>query len=98
MVDQTVKTKNQNWRQPREALVRSQEESMRDDAMNYEDMLQIQLDGFVDVDCTHGCGESARVEPDGDYPCSCGGRLVSPLVTEEEKDMGIWMEVVGGTL
>lgn len=46
---------------------------------------QIDHDGYVDVDCTNECGETARVEPDGDYDCpdeSCGGRLVSPLVLE----------------
>jgi hypothetical protein len=47
-----------------------------------EELEQIMWDGFADVDCTSECGESARVEPDGDYPCECGGRLVSPLILE----------------
>lgn len=47
-----------------------------------EEMERVMSDGFADVDCTAGCGESSRVEPDGDYPCECGGRLVSPLVLE----------------
>ena len=48
-------------------------------------LCQIDRDGYVDVDCTAGCGEIARVEPDGDYPCTdenCDGRLVSPLILE----------------
>lgn len=48
-----------------------------------EELEQIMWDGFADVDCTSECGESARVEPDGQYPCPCGeGELVSPLVLE----------------
>ena len=46
-------------------------------------LCQIRRDGFVDVDCTLECGETARIEPDGDYDCEdaeCKGRLVSPLV------------------
>jgi hypothetical protein len=44
-------------------------------------MMQVMMQGYADVDCTN-CGDSARVEPDGDYPCgACGvGRLTSPLV------------------
>lgn len=52
-------------------------------------LAQISRDGYVDVDCTYegtdGCGETARVEPDGDYDCpteGCEGRLVSPLILE----------------
>ena len=54
--------------------------------MDYMEMVRIQEDGFVDVDCTAKCGHSARVAPDGDHVCSeCGtGRLVSPLVLDEE--------------
>ena len=53
-----------------------------DEDIDFELMEQVMMDGFADVDCTEGCGYSARVEPDGDYPChECGkGRLVSPMV------------------
>jgi hypothetical protein len=46
-----------------------------------EEIEQVMMQGYADVDCT-SCGHSARVEPDGDYPCEeCGvGRLTSPLV------------------
>jgi len=48
-----------------------------------EELERIMMDGFADVDCTAGCGGTATVEPDGDYPCECGeGRLVSPLILE----------------
>jgi len=47
-----------------------------------KELERIMWDGKVDVDCTKGCGESSTVEPDGDYPCKCGGRLVSPLILE----------------
>ena len=47
-----------------------------------EELEEIMFNGFADVECTAGCGESGRVEPDADYKCSeCDeGRLVSPLV------------------
>lgn len=48
-------------------------------------LCQIDRDGYVDVDCTEECGETARVEPDGDHECTddeCPGRLVSPLILE----------------
>jgi hypothetical protein len=42
---------------------------------------RILSDGQVTVSCSARCGESATIEPDGDYSCQCGeGRLVSPLV------------------
>jgi hypothetical protein len=60
-----------------------------------ETLCQIDRDGFVDVDCIYvdedgnrisdGCGETSRVEPDGDYDCTneeCHGRFVSPLILE----------------
>ncbi len=43
---------------------------------------RIMHDGMVSVDCDAGCGESRTIEPDGDYECECGGRLVSPLILE----------------
>ena len=54
--------------------------------MDYMEMVRIQEAGFVDVDCTAKCGHAARVAPDGDHVCNeCGkGRLVSPLVLDEE--------------
>mgnify|MGYP003130454501 CR=1 FL=1 len=66
--------------------------------MSYDEMLEIMQVGHVDVDCTNGCGNSARVEPDGDYPCDCGGRLVSPIVLEDESAIESYMRAVGGTL
>jgi len=52
--------------------------------MDIELLMQIDWDGYADVDCTEGCGHSARIEPDGDYECpECKeGRLVSPLIVE----------------
>tara|TARA_R110000824_G_scaffold144673_4_gene312675 strand:- start:27 stop:293 length:267 start_codon:yes stop_codon:yes gene_type:complete len=52
------------------------------DDSNFHECQQVMMDGFADVDCTK-CGDGARVEPDGDYPChsaDCDGRLVSPLI------------------
>lgn len=49
--------------------------------MDFEYFEEIMSEGAVDVDCTE-CGHAARIEPDGDYPCTecADGRLVSPLV------------------
>ena len=48
-----------------------------------EELEEIMFNGFADVECTAGCGEAGRVEPDADYKCGCGdGRLVSPLILE----------------
>ena len=48
---------------------------------NYHDLEKVMMDGYADVDCTE-CDHAARIEPDGDYPCTecADGRLVSPLI------------------
>ncbi len=47
-----------------------------------EEFDRIAADGFVDVECSNACGEGRRIEPDESYPCDCGGRFISPLITE----------------
>ena len=53
-----------------------------DDDIDFELLEQVMMDGYAEVDCNAGCGYSARIEPDADYPChECKeGRLVSPMV------------------
>lgn len=50
------------------------------DGYDLDELEAIMSEGMVDVECP-ACGNSATVEPDGDYPCECGeGRLTSPLI------------------
>ena len=53
------------------------------DTLPLEELESLFSASYFDVDCTGGCGEGGRVEPDGDYECpnGCGGRLRSPLVS-----------------
>ena len=53
--------------------------------IDFEELMEIDRNGYADVDCSKNCGESGRVEPDGDHPCynkDCDGRLTSPLILE----------------
>jgi len=48
--------------------------------VSMEELERIMSEGAADVECP-ACGECARIEPDGDYPCECGeGRLTSPMI------------------
>ena len=51
------------------------------DLPNYHECEKVMMEGQADVECDK-CGHCARIEPDGDYPCTAcsNGRLVSPLV------------------